>query len=128
MSPHADILLDFNHMIREGVGDKAPTVDDINALRQDCDDIHRGLVDLRRLGQLPFWDLPTHDDAVEAVVAKANELRENYETMLLLGIGGSALGADFLVKSLKTTEKPRVIVVDDLDGREWSRLAETLDW
>lgn len=128
MSSRGDILLDFNNMVREGIGANGLARDEIDALKSDAAEIHRGLIDLRRLGQLPFWDLPYHDEVVSKVLSKASEIRDRCETILLLGIGGSALGASFLARALAPPESARLVVVDDLDPREWERISRSIDW
>lgn len=115
-------------MMAEGIGVGGVLREEVEALRPEVGEIHQGLADLRRLGQLPFQDLPYHDDFAARVLEKGREIRDTYQTILLLGIGGSALGATFLSRVLGRTDGPELIVCDDLDPREWNRIAERIDF
>jgi len=128
MSSHVDILLDFNNMVSEGIGENGLSRDEIDSLKKDAAEIHRGLIDLRRLGQLPFWDLPCHDQMIAQVRSKAASIRERCETILLLGIGGSSLGTALLAQALAKPGSLSLRFIDDMDPREWGRIAESVDW
>jgi glucose-6-phosphate isomerase len=123
----SDILLDFNNMMAEMIGSSGIEKGEIDSLQSQIRQISDGLNDLRRLGQMPYRDLPFHDEIANRVVQKAKEVRERFDTILLLGIGGSALGARFLTESLASGKKPKLVVCDHLDGSVWQELAEMLD-
>ena len=46
----------------------------------------------REEGKLPFLDLPYQDQSVEQVLALAKEYEDGIDDLVVLGIGGSALG------------------------------------
>lgn len=122
-----DLLLDFNNMMAETIGVSGIEKKEIDSLKSQIQQIDDGLSDLRRLGQMPYRDLPYHDDLARRIVQKAKEIQERFDTILLLGIGGSSLGARFLAESLAPRKKPRLVICDHLDGLVWQELAETLD-
>ncbi len=128
MSAHTDILFDFNHMMSEAIEASGLHRDEIDRLAGQAGEVHQALVDLRRLGQLPFRDLPYHDDIAEAVALKGRRVREKFETVLLLGVGGSALGAELLCSSLGDGKGTQVIVCDGVDAGVWRRLGSNLNW
>lgn len=133
-----DILLDFSNMMSDHIGQSGVEQQDLEGLYPLLKQIHKGLGDLRRLGQLPYCDLPYQDHKVERILSKAAQVRDQYENILLLGIGGSALGARCLQKSLvkpftklnppEKRQGPRLFIIDNIDAAEWESLAETLDW
>jgi glucose-6-phosphate isomerase len=126
MSSHADILFEFDNMMAEGVGKTGVKTSELDALKPQLKIIFDGLTDLRKLGQLPFRDLPYHDDITEKVLKKAKEVREKFESILLLGTGGSSLGASFVASALGDRKGPELIVCDHLDASEWKRIASLL--
>lgn len=126
MPSHTDIHLDITNMMTESIGPSGVRREDIDSLSAVVRPIVDGLNDLRKLGQLPFSDLPYHEETALKVVAQAKVMRERSDSVLLLGIGGSALGASFLVSSLGETS--RLIVCDDLDAARWKRIAEGADF
>lgn len=89
----------------------------------------KGLVDLRKLGQLPFRDLPYQEGLLDRITTRANEIRSRYETVLLLGTGGSSLGAACLIDSLAkqgSSNRMRLEIIEDLHPLRWKQLTDTL--
>lgn len=115
-------------MMRDAAGEAGLRKEEIDALAPQCLEVHQGLHDLRRLGQLPFRDLPFHEEMVAGVQEKARWAGDNFQTVLLLGIGGSALGPAFLAESLGQEKSSSLIVCDHVDAREWLRIASASDW
>lgn len=74
-------------------------------------------------------------DQIPQQQAIAKRLREKYENILLIGIGGSALGAKAILQFLKgpyynleaRPGQPRIFVLDNLDPALVSKLEELLD-
>ena len=78
----------------------------------------------RRAGKLGFLDLPDGRDALAQVEAYAAARRGRYESVVVLGIGGSALGTLALHAALSPAlhnlqrnahHRPRLYVVDNVD-------------
>jgi glucose-6-phosphate isomerase len=78
----------------------------------------------RKAGRLGFLDVPDDHDALAQVEAYAAARRGRYETVVVLGIGGSALGTLALHAALSpalnnlqrhTQARPRLFVVDNVD-------------
>jgi glucose-6-phosphate isomerase len=121
-----DILLDFNHMMTESVGPCGISREDVEAVRPQAQQIHRGLVELRKLGQMPFLDLPHATDDLARLRERALDARGRFRRALVLGIGGSALGPRLLVNALGTTEGMEVEVCDSLDAGVWAGLSRRI--
>jgi len=124
MTSFADIQLDISAMLAPEKGGVEKLA--IDQLTPQLRELHKGLHDLRRLGQLPFQDLPYQEDMISKIFEKAKQKREQFDHILLLGIGGSSLGARFLQTLSNTPE--HLSVCDHLDAREWKRLTESLDF
>ncbi len=75
-----------------------------------------------------FLDLPYATGDLEAVAAAGEEAQRRFRTVVLLGIGGSALGAEALVRALgprpgEGRGGPRLHVLDSVDpGTVWGVL------
>jgi len=78
----------------------------------------------RSAGRIGFWDLPDDGDGVAACEAFAAARRGRFENVVVLGIGGSALGALALHAALSpplhnirrhSRNRPKLFVLDNVD-------------
>ena len=86
-----------------------------------------GWLDVERLGRLTFLD--ASGQPVETGAAKLAEHLAGppFERCLLLGMGGSALGADLLGRALPRQVDAEFIVLDTTDPREIARALDGVD-
>ncbi len=86
----------------------------------------RALMDAREAGEAGFLDLPFRSDLAGPCIELADSLRGRCETLVVLGMGGSALGARALVSALAHPMhsllpaaarggRPRILVLDTAD-------------
>lgn len=119
------ISIDFSNMMASAV-DNGVTESEWAAAEQGFKTVHSGLSALRSSGEVGFQDLPTNTHLIEQVAAFTNNRREQFDDVVVLGIGGSALGPialrTALCKSawnlLSTNERdgfPRLHVLDNVD-------------
>jgi glucose-6-phosphate isomerase len=92
--------------------------------------LHARLAERRAAGGLPFYDLPTQDTS--GLKACARRLEGRFANLVVLGIGGSALGLIALNSALRTpyrwAEKaPRLYVLDNIDPERVRTLLDALD-
>ncbi len=110
------ITFDFTNMMSGAVSENGLDADDINSLKGRINDIHADVAK-RRLSELYFLDLPGQD--TRGINAIANDIRNNSEYFLLLGIGGSALGPRSLLEALKPfynlKHSPKIFIYDNVD-------------
>ncbi len=130
-----DIRLDYTNMLAETVGDRGVRREELASLKPRVESIHRELMERRRAGALPFYDLPFAAAEVDGVCALSEELAGRFESVVVLGIGGSALGTSALMRALRPLYhnllprerrggRPRLFVLDNVDP---VGVAETLD-
>jgi glucose-6-phosphate isomerase len=121
------VRLDVNGMMAEAVGGGAAMLgkDDVDALAPRAAEIARVLQARRAGGELAFYDLPHQREMLAAVKQLAASVRNELDTLVVLGIGGSALGARTLVEALGN-DMPRVVVVDNLDPVTFGSLLDRL--
>src|SRR5438045_5867683 len=83
------------------------------------------MADERKAKKLRFRDLPYDDDMIAAVNKQVEHFRDRCEVLLVLGIGGSALGNVALHNALnpytynlmsdRTRTGPQLFVLDNVD-------------
>ncbi|HSA58266.1 MAG TPA: glucose-6-phosphate isomerase [bacterium] len=121
----ADILFDFNHMMSDSVGPSGLTRVDIDAVRSQASQVHRGINELRKLGQMPFLDLPHCTEDLRRLSELARGVRERFQKAVVLGVGGSALGPRLLVNALGSPHAVAVEICDTLDAGSWAMTAKS---
>ena len=95
------LKVDYNNMMADFIGEKGITdkeiVDNVNLARK----AHRFVEENRGKGWLGWTELPyNQDEIVESIMKTAEMVRDKYENFVVLGIGGSALGARAVVNAL----------------------------
>lgn len=131
---HRDIHIDFNNAIdptgKSGISDQ--NLAEMSPLWLE---VHRGLHAMAEMGQVQFTHLPYLEDTLSEVETRAKPLREKFDTMVVLGMGGSALGARALreaclgsaVLGARQPDKNQLHVLDTVDPDYLGRFMETID-
>ncbi|MBM4287064.1 MAG: glucose-6-phosphate isomerase [Deltaproteobacteria bacterium] len=96
------ISLDHNYAMAEFIGDlKGITSEELEALAPDMAQVDQQLKAWRSQGSTGFFDLPYDDTTVQEIKGLAKQLKEWHHDLLVLGIGGSVLGARALHQALR---------------------------
>ncbi len=133
------ITLDYGNML-------APSLDGFGVDPNDLDGelaraFEEALTDVqarRRSGEMGFFELPDAGETATAVQELADGFGQWFENLVILGIGGSALGATTLRDALldplwneldeeAREHYPRLYVLDNVDPRTVSELLARLD-
>lgn len=135
----APLTLDMNNMLAPSLGERGL---DPARLRGDLADGFKAahaVVEARRLdGELGFLDLPYAEDTASQVQELADSFGQWFENLVVLGIGGSALGARTLRDALRgplynqlsdedRDHFPRLMVLDNVDPASIRALLAHLD-
>ena len=120
------VRLDVNGMMADAIGQAGVTPDEVASLAPRLSEITHALKGRRAAGELPFYDLPYQKGALVTTKALAAAVREEADTLVVLGIGGAALGAAAVVEAL-ANHPPRVLVADSIDPWSFGRLLEGVD-
>lgn len=120
------VRLDVNGVMAEAIGEEGLRREEVDALAGRAGEITRSLRERRAAGELRFYDLPKRDDLVKPTKALAGAVREEFDTLVVLGIGGSALGTRTILNALGC-EKVRVLVADNIDPWSFGQLLDQLD-
>jgi glucose-6-phosphate isomerase len=133
-------MIDFNfdNCMAENIGDEHGIAqDEWTNHETEFSKAHETLCVWRESKDAIFFDMPARKEMVRPFVEKANQVRSNFDNVVVLGIGGSALGLSCLAKAtlkpfynlLSRDERggPRLFVCDNIDPESFGELLATLD-
>ena len=122
------IRLDLNGLLATAVGAEGLAADDLARLEPALARVRDDLGTRRTAGDLAFAELPYRRDDVRSVLDAASGLRADFDTLVVLGIGGSALGARALVTALGDEAAGLdVVVADSIDPETFGPMLARLD-
>ncbi len=130
------LRIDYNNMMKEFVGEHGLTASDFSEYADRFALAAENMVQKR--GQMKWRELPHNQDAiVEDLLNAADYVRSNFDTFVVLGIGGSALGPIAVQQALShlryndlPAEKrngPKLYVEDNVDPERMASLLEIID-
>lgn len=132
------IHFDFNNMLEHALGrGRGLKVSDIGALGKRSGQIHADVQRLRRAGATPFYDVIFKESELAPIIDAAGRIRAQGENLVVLGVGGSALGARALHQALNhpmhnrlpAEKRPgvRLFIADNIDPVTFGNLLEQLE-
>jgi glucose-6-phosphate isomerase len=131
--------LDYSNMMAEAVGPGQGIQEtEIEGLRQSCREIHVLIEERRKRGELPFFDLPIERGVADEIMILAKQMQDRFDDIVVLGIGGSALGTTAVMRALRPAWHnlvasgrraglPRLFVLDNVDPDGFADHLELLD-
>ena len=134
------IKYDFSNLFADAIGDEAGlTQSDIASFTDHAKAAHERLSATRDRGEVGFYDLPDNLDHVTGMLDLAKRVGSKHENLLVLGIGGSALGLRCLKTSLLPSTYndlpargrkgcPRLYICDNIDPDGFDAVLDYLDW
>lgn len=120
------VRLDVNGMMTEAIGATGIDRAEVNDLSPQVAEIAQALQAQRAAGALPFSDLPYSKDSLSRIKGLASAVRAESETLVVLGIGGSALGSKALLQA-GGGDGARVVIADNIDPWTFGGLLDGLD-
>ncbi|MDR0549286.1 MAG: glucose-6-phosphate isomerase [Deltaproteobacteria bacterium] len=131
------LKLDYNNLTSEALGENGLSEADLADLKDPLTLAIKELKTKRDQGLLPYLDLPNDESLVNSLKKLSQKGRKKYTDVLVLGIGGSALGTSALFTALKPLNYnalpdkkrlwPRLWVADNIDPEGFSALLDRLD-
>jgi len=122
------VRLDLNGLLATAVGADGLAADDVAGLEPELARVRDELAAKRAAGELVAADLPHRRDEARRVLDAAAAMQDRFDTLVVLGIGGSALGARALVGALaEEAVGRRVLVADSIDPEAFGALLGRLD-
>ena len=120
------VRLDVNGMMAEAIGTAGVAREEVDALATRVSEVTHALKGRRAAGELPFYELPYQKDELARIKSLAAEVRSQCDTLVVLGIGGAALGSRTLIEALGPTA-PRVLIADNIDPWSFGALLDGLE-
>ncbi|MDR0354420.1 MAG: glucose-6-phosphate isomerase [Deltaproteobacteria bacterium] len=132
------LTLDYNNVTAEVVGaDKGLGRTELEAMKRHLTYAQKSFLRRKAKGLYPFADLPFDAKMASLCRRLATEGRKKYDDAVVLGIGGSALGANAVFSALRplnhnslpdeTRGWPRLRVADNIDPESFEVLLDGLD-
>src|SRR5439155_912959 len=122
------VRVDLNGLLAAAVGAGGLAAEELAGLEPELARVRDQLAARRVAGTLAFAELPHRLDEARHVLDVAAGVGADVDTLVVLGIGGSALGARALVSALgEGPGRRRVIVADSIDPDAFGTLLGRLD-
>src|SRR5262249_23541156 len=111
------------------IGPEGVAVGDLEGLRPELERVRSLLAARRAEGALPFADLPYRTADLKEIRPRADEVRAEVDTLVVLGIGGAAVRAAALSTALadRTRRGVQVVVADSIDPAAIQALIGSVD-
>ncbi|MEW5724919.1 MAG: glucose-6-phosphate isomerase [Thermodesulfobacteriota bacterium] len=130
--------LDFNNVMSEVMGkEHGLSRGDVDELKSVFASAHKDLMNRRKNGELPFYDLPFQTRDLRKLRRTSEDIRKRVDNFVVLGIGGSALGARAVFKALRPLNQnllektkrrfPRLFVADNVDPEGLTAMLNLVD-
>jgi len=133
------IRLDYNNMLHEKIGAQGITQKMIDDLAPQIEKANKAMTDKRAKGEMAWRELPYNQaDVCKIITNYTNELKDEIDAFVVLGIGGSALGPLAVQQALnhpyyneRNKEArggyPKLYVLDNVDPEKLVYFLETVD-
>jgi glucose-6-phosphate isomerase len=133
------VSLDYTNMMAPALGDAGVDPEALKgALSQAFEKAFREVEERRKAGTIGFFQLPEAREGAQAVQSIADSFGQWFENVVILGIGGSALGTTTMKDALlgphwnelddeARDHYPRLYVLDNVDPRSVAGLLDRLD-
>ncbi len=122
------IRLDYANLMKSSKIDCGITVAEIENNSHLCLNARNRFQKERKKDILGFYDLP--DYQVDHIIEYIDSVKNDYDDMVVLGIGGSALGNKAIYSALKTVKKldKRLHVMDNVDPYMIEDILSQINW
>lgn len=133
------IRIDYNNMMKKYVGEYGISDTEISALSTKIAKAHKHMEEKLLNGKMDWRHLPyNQNEVVKDIKNYVNEVKDDIEAFVVLGIGGSALGPICVQQAINhpfynelPREKrggfPKLYVADNVDPERLSYLFEVID-
>jgi len=120
------VRVDANGMMADAIGPHGVSRPEIDALRSRIEKVSHGLRARRESGEIGFYDLHSPGAVLDDIKSLGSELRDEFDTLVVLGIGGSALGTKTLLGAQPDASR-QVLVADNVDPSSFGQLLDELN-
>jgi glucose-6-phosphate isomerase len=132
------LVLDYNNMLAPRTGEHAIDPADLEGIAARFGEIQQDVERRRAAGELAFFDLPYEKETMRQIRTFADGVGQAFDTVVVLGIGGSALGTIALQQALllpfwneldgeARDYFPRLYVLDNIDPTTIAPFLDRID-
>jgi len=133
------LRMDYNNTLPHTIGKEGITEEAFKNLAPQIAKANKAMVEKRAAGKMAWRELPyNQDEIVGDIISYVNEMKDQIDAFVVLGIGGSALGPMAVQQALNhpyynelPREKrggfPKLYVVDNVDPERLIYLFQTID-
>ncbi|HEV2128537.1 MAG TPA: glucose-6-phosphate isomerase [Thermomicrobiales bacterium] len=132
------LVIDFRNATNVVVGERhGVSTAELEEISQTVSEQHDRLMREHGAGEQRWMDLPDDTGLADEIVAFAGDARNRYDDFILVGIGGSSLGAIATVQALAHPYRnmlpkerrggPRIFVLDNPDPEKIAATLDTVD-
>lgn len=133
-----NLVFDYNNMMADVIGDNGITEDEIMQFSKLAKTAHEACESKKGNGMMGWADLPYNQtELVKEMSAFGKQVRNNFDYFVVLGIGGSALGASVIFDALchynhnllpkDKRNAPMFFVEDNVDPDRMNALFDVID-
>ena len=136
-SPSSRLVIDYRNATADAVGSDGITEHELDSLSALVQAEHERIAREHENGGQKWQDLPDNTALANEIVAFATEARKKYRDFILIGIGGSSLGAIATIQALMhpfrnllpedRRDGPRIFVLDNPDPEKVAATLATVD-
>lgn len=105
------LTYDSRYTRAEFINEHGLQSDELNKIAGELEQVNVTLEKLRETGEQGFFELPYDKKTRNRIEAQAEAVKERFDTLIVVGIGGSDLGARCLVQSLADSASDGVEIV-----------------
>ncbi len=131
------VRVDVNGSLDSLIGDAGLRETELANLEQNVAGAHAALDARRKAKEMRFRDLPYEKREVQKILELAREVLSEGDTLVVLGIGGSALGTRALYRALcppfhghrpgSPERGARLIIADNIDPQSFGAILDEVD-
>ncbi len=133
------LRLDYNNMLDNFVGNHGLKELDITNSKPLIEKAHKAMIEKREAGKMDWRDLPyNQDEVVEEMLSYVNDVKDDFDAFVVLGIGGSALGPMSVQQAInhpfynelpreKRKGFPKLYILDNVDPEKLTGLLDIVD-
>ena len=120
------ITFDYTNLFQHDKMPKGITKEQFEQNKHLCEKAFSLFTEKKQTDPLGFYDLP--DSNVEHIVQYIKKIEHKFDAMVVLGIGGSALGNKAVYKALKTQKSlKKLYVYDNVDPYFWEEILSEIN-
>ncbi|MGB3977109.1 MAG: glucose-6-phosphate isomerase [bacterium] len=139
MKSGPSIKLDFTNVMAKQIGsDNGITDKELNALKTSSQSIIQECTERFEKGEIGFMKLPFNTSAIDEVIAFSAKHKNEWDNLVVIGIGGSSLGLTMIFDALchpyhnyldpeLRNFSPRLFVIDNIDPEALTGLKTIID-